>query len=157
MKSIKWLTGKVLIEYLEKRIFHMFRILESKTSDNRVNFNSQTYATLYSPQVNESERVNHSLLATIRASTCLYRDVFIETKHDHPWEYLGSLTELALHNANLEVCLQNKLAILMADVKNRILEVGEALGNDCNLQSQAREFQVRNIVYQRLFNLNRAA
>ncbi|CAD7089964.1 unnamed protein product [Hermetia illucens] len=198
VEPIKRFTANVLTEYLEKRIFHVFGIPESITSDNGVQFKSvafndllnqygiqHIYTALYSPQANASERVNRSLLAAIRAyigpdqrdwdnklssincalrsakhvsiGTSPYHVVFGQSMVTHGSTYALLRRLNALPDATLEICSQDKLAILRAEVQGRILQARETQERGYNLRSRAREFQVGDIVYKRLFNLSSAA
>jgi len=79
-EPIKKFTADVIVDFLEKRIFHIFGTPESVTTDNGVQFKSKLFRSLldnygvrhnltafYSPQANASERVNRTLIAAIRA------------------------------------------------------------------------------------------
>lgn len=77
MEPIKKFTSNVIVEFIEKRIFHIFGVPESITTDNGVQFKSMAFlksygvfhnlTAIYSPQANASERVNRSVLAAIRS------------------------------------------------------------------------------------------
>lgn len=80
LEPIKKFTSNIIVEFLEKRIFHIFGVPESITTDNGVQFKSNlfenflksydvfhNFTAFYSPQANASERVNRSVIAAIRA------------------------------------------------------------------------------------------
>lgn len=80
LEPIKKFTANIIVEFLEKRIFHIFGVPESITTDNGVQFKSNVFknflnsynvfhnlTAIYSPQANASERVNRSVIAAIRA------------------------------------------------------------------------------------------
>ena len=80
LEPIKKFTAAPIVDFIEKRVFHVFGVPEVVTSDNGVQFRSnifksflETYGVkhnftaVYSPQANASERVNRSVLAAIRS------------------------------------------------------------------------------------------
>lgn len=80
LEPIKKFTANIIIDFIEKRVFHIFGVPEFITTDNGVQFKSNVFrklldsygifhnfTALYSPQANASERVNRSVLAAIRA------------------------------------------------------------------------------------------
>ncbi|XP_037813201.1 uncharacterized protein LOC119604578 [Lucilia sericata] len=100
---LKKFTASVIIEFLEKQIFHHYGVSEVVISDNGSQFRSNefnafltkyeihhTYTALYSPQSNAAERVNRSIIAAIRAYL----------KKDHrEWDENISSISCALRNA----------------------------------------------------------
>lgn len=77
---LKKFTSKIIIEFLQKSIFHVYGVPETIVSDNGSQFKAndfrafltqhgvkQVFTALYSPQSNASERVNRSVVAAIRA------------------------------------------------------------------------------------------
>lgn len=80
LKPLRKASAKAMVEFLESEIFHLFGVPESVLSDNGVQFRSHEFKKLFTrygvshimtathaPQVNASERVNRTLLASIRA------------------------------------------------------------------------------------------
>lgn len=100
---LKKFTSEVIIEFLEKNIFHMVGVPEIIISDNGSQFKAKEfnlflnnygiqhqYTAIYSPQSNASERVNRSIIAAIRAYL----------KKDHrDWDQNLSSISCALRNA----------------------------------------------------------
>lgn len=80
LKPVRKATAQEFVKFLETDIFHLFGVPESILSDNGSQFRSHLLKNLftrygvnhimtglYSPQANASERVNRTLLASIRA------------------------------------------------------------------------------------------
>lgn len=100
---LKKFTSSVIIEFLEKQVFHHNGVPETVISDNGSQFKANefnafltqygvnhVYTALYSPQSNASERVNRSIIAAIRAYL----------KKDHrEWDEHISFISCALRNA----------------------------------------------------------
>lgn len=96
-------TASVIIEFMEKQIFHQYGVPEVVVSDNGSQFKGNefnafltkfgiihTYTAFYSPQSNASERVNRSIIAAIRAYL----------KKDHrDWDVNISAISCALRNS----------------------------------------------------------
>lgn len=100
---MKKFTSPIIMEYLEKQIFHTFGVPETIVSDNGSQFRANDfnafltsyginhiYTAVYSPQSNASERVNRSVIAGIRAYL----------KHDHRlWDENLTKISCALRNS----------------------------------------------------------
>jgi hypothetical protein len=80
LNPVKSMSTLPIITFLEHQIFHIFGILEKIVSDNGVQFKSQMFNSLvskygikhvltafHSPQANNSERVNRTVIKAIRA------------------------------------------------------------------------------------------
>lgn len=80
LKPIRNATATIITRYLETEVFHVFGAPESILTDNGAQYVSKMFADLlkkygvahirtagYSPQANASERVNRSILASIRS------------------------------------------------------------------------------------------
>lgn len=80
LKPIRKATGALVVQYLELDVFLLFGVPKTIVSDNGVQFLSREFTGLlnkygvnhittaiYSPQANAAERVNRSLIASIRA------------------------------------------------------------------------------------------
>lgn len=80
IEPIRKFTTNIIVEILEKRVFHIFGTPETVTTDNGVQFKANlfknflinygvhhNFTAIYSPQGNASERVNRSIIAAIRA------------------------------------------------------------------------------------------
>lgn len=80
LKAIRNATALEIVRYVEKEVFHLFGVPESITSDNGGQFRSNEFENLltrygvshiptgnHSPQANASERVNRSILASVRS------------------------------------------------------------------------------------------
>lgn len=103
LKPLKKATAKNIGHFLESEIFHFVGAPESLLSDNGVQFVSkelkevlsrygvkQIFTASHSPQANASERVNRSIIASIRA--------YIDTDQTTWDQHLSSITG-ALRNA----------------------------------------------------------
>lgn len=100
---LKKFTSAPIQEFLLKHIFHAFGVPEQVISDNGSQFKSNefnsfltkfgikhVYTALYSPQANASERVNRSIIASIRA--------YLKTDQ-RLWDVNLSFISCALRNA----------------------------------------------------------
>jgi len=80
LKAVKKMTADVVVKYLQQELFHTFGVPETIVSDNGSQFRSEPFQKLlnqhkishsltavYAPQANASERVNRSVIATIRS------------------------------------------------------------------------------------------
>lgn len=103
LKALRRATASSIVQYIEDDVFHLFGVPESILTDNGIQFVSKEWKAMlsrydsrhvltasHSPQANASERVNRSILASIRA--------YIESDQTY-WDVHLSVIASALRNA----------------------------------------------------------
>ncbi|XP_059222061.1 uncharacterized protein K02A2.6-like [Stomoxys calcitrans] len=189
--QLKSFTSKNIIRYLESNVFHIYGVPEIVVSDNGTQFRANDfnkfltsygvkhiYTALYSPQSNASKRVNHSLIAgiraylgkdhrcwdeTISAISCSLRNSFHESISSSPYhDVLGMdmithassyplLRNLTLLDEPFSLSKDDRMQLCRRDLRQRIRESYERNRRQYDLRSRPQTFQVGQEVYRRNF------
>lgn len=196
-KSFRNATSSNVIRYL-KEMFAVFGVPESLLSDNGSQFTSKDFKKflsdlgikhcrtgVYAPQSNASERVNRTIIASIRAyineehtnwdlhldeilssirstihtaiGTSPYKAMFGQGMilHGHLYRLLKNLR--ALSGEDLSVQSKNdRMQLLRAEIQENLEKAHQRYAKQYNTRSKPRTFQVGQEVLHRNFELSNA-
>lgn len=193
LKPLSKGTASQIVSFLKNEVFHVYGVPESVHTDNGVQFKSLEYKSLlsefgvkdsktafYSPQSNQSERVNRSIIIAIRSYilsvnghsgwdkhlseiACALRNSIHESTHSTPHYLVFGYNKInhagdfkllreinSVDEGDIQLQMPAYLSLVHDKVRENLREAYERSARQYNLRTRVKEFSVGESVYVKL-------